>query len=425
MSLENLLAKNMIRFGAKNLSEHSNQKLTLLSEQLKIKWKKGKFKFWGSSGTVQQTVDPVDWQARIETLKDDWDEYLTDNEQSMTKKMNSTSLTHWDEIKSNPETKGYAVASLEQWIKTLPSWKWKYAIVDSEAGIKEIIDRIPKINPTPDAEDANGISVATKFPLNGPSSNFFKNNEWEVTQAFKDMFQTEVIKPIQDGMAMMKFNAKDANAPKYACNVIEVSTSCSRLVNGGLASNMTFKQLSKARNDAALKYIKETLVSIGVLLADDIYIGQITDGRNGDGSSGPNPPREDVNKNAYGIPRSGKAGDWDKDERNRTELGAPYRKIEDYLQFKYCVAGIQLIVNSDWSDKPLPQTDEEQVPQWDDIILQVPTTNYFVYFMSPWRKFGLKIKIPYPVFSWNSSPRGYGFNIKIYNKLKSKCNMPS
>ena len=114
MSLENKLAKNMIRFGVKNLSEHSNQKLTLLSEQLKIKWKKGKFKFWGSSGTVQQTVDPVDWQARIETLKDDWDEYLTDNEQSMTKKMNSTSLTHWDEIKSNPETKGYAVASLEQ-----------------------------------------------------------------------------------------------------------------------------------------------------------------------------------------------------------------------------------------------------------------------------------------------------------------------
>ena len=32
MSLENQLAKNMIRFGAKNLSEHSNQKLTLLSE---------------------------------------------------------------------------------------------------------------------------------------------------------------------------------------------------------------------------------------------------------------------------------------------------------------------------------------------------------------------------------------------------------
>lgn len=425
MSLENLLAKNMIRFGVKNLSEQSNQKLTLLSEQLKIKWKKGKFKIWGSSGTVQQTVDPLTYMDDLETPKDEWDQYLTDYEQPMMQLMNSTSVTHWAEIKSKPETKGYAVASLEQWIKTFPKSKWKYVIVDSEAGIKEIIDRIPKINPTPDAEDANGISVATKFPLNGPSSNFFKNNEWEVTQAFKDMFQTEIIKPIQDGMAMMKYNANDANAPKYACDVIQIATSCSRLVNGGLAADLTFKGLSKKRNDAALKYIKETLASIGVLITKDITIVQSIDGRNGDGSSGPNPPRKDSQGNSYGIPKSGKAGDWNKDEDTRYDLGTPTWTIEDYLKFKYCVAGIQLIVNSDWTDKPLPEEDRQDVPQWEDIVIHVPTTNYLVYFMSSWRKFGLKIKIPHPVFSWYRRPRAVGFNPKIWKKLKSKCNMPN
>lgn len=425
MSLENKLAANMIRFGVKNLSEQSNQKLTRLSEQLKVKWKKGKFKFWGNSGTVQQTVDPINWQVNIRTPKDEWDRYLTDYEQPMVQRMNSTSVTHWDEIKSKPETIGYAVASLEQWVETFPTMKWKYVICDSEAGIKEIIERIPKITPTPDAEDANGISVSTKFPLNGPSSNFFKNNEWEVTQAFIDMFDTEIVKPVTDGMAMMKYNAKDANAPKYVCDVIEVSTSCSRLVNGGLAADKTFEELSQLRNDAALKYIKEKLVSIGVIMAESITINQIIKGRNEDGSSGPNPPHYDRNKQTYGIPISGKAKDWDTDEKNRNDYGLPSRTIEDYLKYKYCVAGIQLIINSDWTDKPSPKNDEVEEPQWEDVVLQVPTTNYFVYFMSPWRKFGLKIKIPYPVFSWKSTPRGYGFNINIYNKLKSKCNLPT
>jgi hypothetical protein len=421
MSLENKLAENMIRFGVKNLSEHSNQKLTVLSEQLKVKWKKGKFKFWGSSGTIQQTVDPLTYMEDIETPKDEWDQYLTDYEQPMMQRMNSTSVTHWEEIKSKPETKGYAVASLEQWIKTFPKSKWKYVIVDSEAGIKEIIDRIPKINPTPEAADGNGISVATKFPLNGPSSNFFKNNEWEVTDAFKTMFQTEIIDPIQAGMAMMKFNAKDANAPKYACDVIQIATSCSRLVNGGLAAGLTFKGLSKKRNDAALKYIRETLTSIGVLIAKDITIVQSIDGRNGDGSSGPNPPRTDRQGNSYGIPRSGKANDWNKDEDTRNDFGDPSRTIEDYLKFKYCVAGIQLIVNRDWTDKPLPEEDQTDVPQWEDIIIQVPTTNYLVYFMSPWRKFGLKIKIPHPVFSWRIPPKQFGFDSKFWKKAGTIC----
>ena len=109
----------------------------------------------------------------------------------------------------------------------------------------------------------------------------------------------------------------------------------------------------------------------------------------------------------------------------RYDLGTPTWTIENYLKFKYCVAGIQLIVNSDWTDKPLPEEDRQDVPQWEDIVIHVPTTNYLVYFMSSWRKFGLKIKIPHPVFSWYRRPRAVGFNPKIWKKLKSKCNMPN
>lgn len=131
-----------------------------------------------------------------------------------------------------------------------------------------------------------------------------------------------------------------------------IATSASRYRNTGEAQQMNFKELSQARAESVYSYIVNELSSI----IPDISTSKVTlnsNGKNGDGSSGPNPPSPNLFSDGGGDPKSFKR------DGNRTFNGQePQSSPNDYEQYKYCV--IQLAVKFDYdtggTDPKLPST---------------------------------------------------------------------
>ena len=82
-----------------------------------------------------------------------------------------------------------------------------------------------------------------------------------------------------------------------------IATSASRYRNTGEAQQMNFKELSQARSESVYSYIVNELSSI----ISDISTAKVTlnsNGKNGDGSSGPNPPSPNLFSDGGGDPKS-------------------------------------------------------------------------------------------------------------------------
>jgi hypothetical protein len=122
-----------------------------------------------------------------------------------------------------------------------------------------------------------------------------------------------------------------------------IATSASRYRNTGEAQQMNFKELSQARGESVYSYIVNQLSS----LVPDISTVNVTlnsNGRNGDGSSGPNPPSPNKFSDGGGDPNSFKQ------EGDRTFNGQkPHSSPNEYEQYKYCI--IQLAVKFDYDKK--------------------------------------------------------------------------
>jgi hypothetical protein len=399
---KNILAENMLRFGAKNLSESNLETLSSLSEQLKIKIKKGKRRHLGFSvgQSGSEMIDPQEWEQAIKTPQSEWDSFLEQNESLMTTKMSSTSKQHWDELKADPEHKGYAVVALERFIATNPKYKWQYVFCDSEAGIRNEFKNIPKLSGQTNApDDFNGINMPIEFPINGPSSTFFEDNKWSPTADFEARLNQEVIQPLMEIAAEMKYNPKDTE-PKFFLKAIDIKTSCSRFRNSGDAANMTFAQLSKARNDAALKFIKSKLQAVGILVDGDTVITQNSSGGNGDGSSGPNPPKPAT------IPGNGRETSIVKDETKRDDFGSVIQNKTAYDKFKYCIAGLEIIANTNWKNTPAPDTDKSNdEPDFETVTIPIPTKNYGISFYSKSKFIGFNFRLPKLQIFWRKRSR--------------------
>lgn len=416
MSLENKLAKNMIRFGVKNLSEHSNQKLTLLSEQLKIKFKWVKAFRWDWSRGVagHEDIPFSNYAQDIVTDKEEWDSYLEENEAQFLKVLHPSFVSNWEELKADPLHKGYAVAALEKFNDTYPTYKWKYAFCGSETEIETILRKEPRPPVGKPGTDFNGITAPIEFPVNGNGSTFFENNRFEPTQAFIDALETDVLSKIRETAKSMLYN-KDMSSPKFHLRELEVLTSCSRYRNTQDAADKTFMQLSEDRNNAATTYIKNELTKLGVVIDENTSIRTNSNGHNKnlktglyDGSSGPNPPYPNS------IPISGKEGDiWASEVYNRktgdtkaeaklnraiehrNEYGEPHKNPAMYDQYKYCIAGLMISANTGWTKDPAPEGGEESMPSYTILEYPIETKNYGVSFYSNPKYFGFGLKLPW------------------------------
>lgn len=410
MSLENQLAKNMIRFGVKNLSEQSNQKLTrlnnkLLGEQL-IKFKKGRRRSfnWSWGKDAEGSIPFENYQKNL-VNKDPatWDAYLKANEGKFVKLLDSDSIANWQELKTDEANKGYAVAAIEQFNESYPKFKWQHAYCDTEEAIEEKILQLPKPKKTTPAVDFNGISAPSiEFPSQGMGSNFFVDNLFEPTAEFAAAVTADIIEPLLEKAATMINHPKTTEAsvkyPKFHLDMLRVVTSCSRFRNTGDAKDMTFLELAEARANAAKDYILKRLNDLGpgiVTVDDESDIEIKFDGENGDGSSGPNPLAP------YQVPRDdrGRAGMmkeiWSEvtAAARRDNWGAPLADKAQYNNFKYCRAGIGLSANLAWMPKPDGEPGDEE-PDYEVIVIPVPTKNYGVYFFSEAKDYGFGFRLP-------------------------------
>jgi len=345
-----------------------------------------------------------------------WKEFLKNNDGKMVSLMDSESQSNWEELKEDPKFIAYAVLSLEQFQNTYKKYKWKNVLVDKEVTIEKKIEilEIEEAAKEDDVKEDNAIELGETFPLDGPSNNFFDDNKWEVTDDFKNKLKEEVIDPIKSlGLEMREMEGQ----PKFFLLSLNIDTSCSRFRNTGDAKDMSFMQLSEARNNAAKEYIVEQLKLVGCLVDSDSIITQDAMGENGDGSSGPNPPKgnwvpTDGKQNTSLKPGSEEA------EEGRDEHGDPESDKSKYRQYKYCTAEISVAANTNLLDEDEDEDGGNGDPDVNTIEIDVPVKDYLVKFWSPSKGFNVKLAFKLPrLLKWSKKIKK-GKTIKILRTIK-------
>ncbi len=324
-----------------------------------------------------------------------WDKFLK-KDGRITSKMGVDSKNIWESLKNSDKSlsdcdeecqkqKGFAVASLERFNETYKKYKWQKV----ELGETKREDTTP---PTPPNEYP-GFNIS--LPFSGtPSSEYFENDEWEVTDLLKKEVSEKIISVLKD--AMSDFNCDDEEDRAYLDN-ISISTSASRLRNG---ESHTWLELSKKRNTSALEYITNQLKSIGVAIDGNTKINQKFDGENGDGSSGPNPPK------GYEVSKNGSHGSKIENatEEDRNIKGKPYGSIEEYEKHKYCNVKLDVIINHCVDPKEEGE-DEGDSLEFEDYKIT------FSSYRSP-----LTIYLPKILTNWDKK-----YKQKNYKKRKYSC----
>ena len=132
-------------------------------------------------------------------------------------------------------------------------------------------------------------SEPIEFPVDGSGKDYFLDNEWLLTDKFKNDFKTQVLDEITRAKQV------DPNL-KPALTNLNISTSCSTLKNGipqrspgakkYSTTGITFLDLSTERNNAAKNYVLKALGDAGVDVKNVNIVPKV-DGDNGDGTSGP------------------------------------------------------------------------------------------------------------------------------------------
>lgn len=305
----------------------------------------------GKSGAFEE-VEAENYT--LKTPQENWDEFLA-NDQQMTKLMTEESLSNWNKLKQDEDDKIYAVASLERFNETFPTYKWDLVTVGLEEGFEEqIIKGEQKVYP----------AVPIKFPNElSPSSNFFKDNYYEVTPLFVETVNKDIIQPLVAQMATLK---SPAGKPKGFLELIDVVSSCSTLPNGPSpdGKTYTFDELSKLRAETAMNYIIGELQKIGILVNDTTKKTMDYMGTNGDGTSGPSWLK---------VPQAEK-------NAKRPEF-EKYKKVD-----------IELSVILNYSEEP-------QVETTPDTTIRIPTDDYLVEFSKKPKK-GIYIRLPKIRLNW-------------------------
>jgi len=384
-----------------------------IAEQTHIGTKrKGLDIYWGKGKTINlrkgKSSQEELSQGKTQPTKpeEEWDEFLK-GDKKMVKLMPPKSKRYWETLKNSndPLEKGFAVASLEEFIKTDPENKWKKVTLGKETTEEEI----------PEDEEGKEPGLEIVLPVAGePSSDFFDNNEWEPTNLLQQEVQEDIITPITQ---LTEGKTECDGLPIAFLQDITISTSASRFRNGEIIRGTNWLELSKLRNDAALNYITEQLKGIGVLIDGDTKITQNIKGGNGDGSSGPNPGK-DAEGRQYAISPDGDFASGNLlNKNNKAEWGkiigdvpgkikTPHDTAAEYDQYKYCNIKLNVVIN---------MCEEPDIDPDDDItILEVD--NYSIKFSS--RQLPLQITLPKFEFRWDKKDKKKNHKFKIYDCFK-------
>lgn len=212
-----------------------------------------------------------------------------------------------------------------------------------KGGIKLILGR-PQESVSSEAPSTKSFdSVVADFKITGEAGSPFENNKSDLTP-----LTLGIINNIANNIR--KTLAENPNVKARVLSKVKVDntekdvpftirTSASRLMNTNEAADKTFLQLSQERSQRVYETMQQIL---GPLLEGGLPKPIMDfDGTNGDGSSGPNPPK------GYSVTTDGKKSTSYKDgtaeaNRERNKFGPPPTKIEDLNQYKYCIIQIAI-----------------------------------------------------------------------------------
>jgi hypothetical protein len=384
-----------------------------IEEQTRIGTKrKGVDIYWGKGKTINlrkgksSQEQLTQGETKPTKPEEEWDEFLK-GDKKMVKLMSAKSKRYWKSLTSstNPLEKGFAVAALEEFIKTDPENKWKKVTLGKETTDEEI----------PEEEEGKKPGVEIVLPVAGqPSSDFFDNNKWAPTDLLKQEVQEDIITPITQ---LTEGKTECDGLPIAFLQDITISTSASRFRNGEIIRGTNWLELSKLRNDAALNYITEQLKGIGVLIDGDTKITQNIKGGNGDGSSGPNPGKN-AEGQQYAISPDGdfasgnllyndNKAEWKKIIGSAPgKIKTPHGTDAEYDQYKYCNIKLNVVIN----------TCEPPNPDPDDDITILEVDNYSIKFSS--RRSPLQITLPKFKFRWDKKTKKKNHKFRIYDCFK-------
>ncbi len=126
------------------------------------------------------------------------------------------------------------------------------------------------------------------------------------------------------------------------CDKIDVAASSSRFRNTEEAKDLTWAQLSEQRANKVYEEIYRRLSELGVKFNDNHKV--LRGGTNGDGTSGPNPGKNDKGLQ-YIISKDGTYNNiLTKEEykENINKYGEPHNTKEEYDQYKFCIVNVEV-----------------------------------------------------------------------------------
>ena len=263
---------------------------------------------------------------------------------------------------------------------------------------------VPKETSTGEPESTPPIlypEVKIEIPQDIDTSDFFEFNSWTLSDKFKAWLTDNVINPSKD--AISKLNPPDGK-PKSYLNSLKVTTSSSTIPNGVSPEDKkkhTFAELSDLRAESTIKYLKDELAKIGILIDGDTKIEKSTKGTNAGKKSTVAYANQPV-----GTDLTGTSGEeWDKTDANKQAL-KKYQKVsvEAGLIFND-TKKIEPVKGAE--TKPTPGTTE---PKKSTVVKE---RAFFVTITDESK--GWKFKLPKLNIDWNM----------LFYKLESKRNWGS
>ena len=405
-------------------------------------WKIGKYKP-SKSHSMDSTED-----FTPNAPEEDWANVLTSKDaRKMIKKMSKYSKGKWQMLTStkgkDEEQKkidlGFAVASVEYFTKTNPITKWKTVTVGRDT--ETLLKYFPKEKDGDKDEEKKVFPrVTTQLPKFNSDTNLFADNEW-CPQAAGDLFQA-IDKQMEDYQKIISVLNPPEGQPKCAVKQIVIVSSCSRYRNAESKTcgtgPLTFEELAQKRLTTMKDYIFQWLEKLGAVKHEDFkeiykYDGTdivaegegwkfVTEGSNGDGSRGPNPPK---NKSfvpvGKGVSMSDncrfKEGDPNMDgfpdsciingkEINRDQAGAPHATSVDYDKYKFVKGIVELVFNDTTPVDPDGDKKEEGGDDKLDVI-EVENVSYPISFFAPGKR-PFELKFPTLRFNFRKKAKDSG-----------------
>ncbi len=364
MDLNKILAESMLRFGVKNLSAASKQRLREQAETTNQDI---------ASTTTNSTAKSTNPNAVSQSIDNTMPDRYCPSDPGF-KILNKVPLVQRILNINNPKQPAiYSDKSgaIEAELKSLPNYNEFITHLSNQAGTPEtwflkltqasrkefiskftaqlasidsklqysIIIKKGKITTTVTPIDAT-IVPPIKVGINISGNTVFVDNKSDITPAI----QTAIDDLISDIEANQQ--SLSGTDVKLQVTQFDIGASASRLRNTGDAKDLTWAQLSAQRAGKVIADINTKLAKLGITIPEDIV--KIKGGTNGDGTSGPNPPLNYV----YSLNGTEANVITDPAAKQVAFPGLPVdANIRSYDQYKWLVVSCVLSGVTD-SDKP-------------------------------------------------------------------------